>query len=388
MKALKKLVSISAAFAMLTGGSLGNMPGEITSEYLYSVSAAEATSGECGKQGDNLTWTLDEAGTLTISGTGEMADWGYSTRSPWYDNSDIKQVIINEGVTSIGDHPFDFCEKITSITIPNSVTRIGAALCYSFSALDSVTIPAGVTSISEYAFMSDSLSEINVDEGNINYSSIDGVLFDKDQTILIQYPASSKVETYEIPEGVTSIEQSAFSPSWGLTSVTIPDSVTSIFSSAFAGNYDLEYFNVAPENPNYSSIDGVLFNKDQTTLVKYPPGNSSETYVVPDGVSIISSWAFYHSHYLISLTIPESVTEINYESFDDCDKLTDLYFLTPYFKNEYTIDNTATIHSYDHSSAYAYAKKITGNLYRLASMKELSLHPANAVQMATISHGR
>ena len=102
---------------------------------------------------DNLTWTLDADGTLTISGTGAMKDYDYDNNlSPVYNNSNVKKVVIEDGVTSIGNWAFESCNSLTSITIPNSVTSIGDYAFHSCSGLTSITIPDGVTSIGSHAF--------------------------------------------------------------------------------------------------------------------------------------------------------------------------------------------------------------------------------------------
>ena len=115
---------------------------------LVSLSAYAEKSGTCG---DNLQWKLTDEGVLTITGTGEMQDWNdYS--SPWYENESVKQVIIGDGVTTIGDWAFSYCRALTSVIISNSVTTIGErtfANCYS---LTSVTIPSSVTRIEDGAF--------------------------------------------------------------------------------------------------------------------------------------------------------------------------------------------------------------------------------------------
>ncbi len=146
----------------------------------------------------------------------------------------IPETINGLPVTSIGDWAFNGC-SLTSVTIPDSVTSIGGAAFSECRSLTSVTIGNGVWSIGEYAFDGcTKLISVMVEEGNSVYSSLDGVLFNKSQTTLIQCPGG-KAGSYMIPNSVTSIEASAFSGCNRLTNVTIPNSVTSIEASAFSG---------------------------------------------------------------------------------------------------------------------------------------------------------
>ena len=170
----------------------------------------------------NLTWKLYEDGTLTISGTGAMKDYNADDNlSPAYNNSDVKKIVIEDGVTSIGDAAFYGCSSLTSITIPDGVTSIGESAFSDCSSLTSITIPDSVTSIGNNAFDScSSLTSITIPDG---VTSIEGSAF---------YNCSG-LTSITIPDGVTSIEGSAFYNCSGLTSITIPDSVTSIESYAF-----------------------------------------------------------------------------------------------------------------------------------------------------------
>lgn len=99
---------------------------------LVSLSAYAEKSGTCG---DNLQWKLTDEGVLTITGTGEMQDWHKSKPSPWHADKSVKQVIIGDGVTTIGSSAFSDCDSLTSVTIPNSVTTIGY---YAFSGCKNV----------------------------------------------------------------------------------------------------------------------------------------------------------------------------------------------------------------------------------------------------------
>ena len=334
--------------------------------FLALLASVGIASAQSGTRGDNLTWTLSND-TLTISGTGAMADYTYNTM-PWYKyRSSIQSVIITDGVTSIGSHAFyncysltsitipksvtsigesafavcfklssvtipnsvtsigdgafSDCYSLTSITIPNSVTSIGIEAFYECSSLSSITIPNSVTSIGNQAFENcTSLTSINVNSNNPNYSSVDGVLFNKDKTTLIQCPCR-KQGAYTIPNSVTSIEWGAFLSCKSLTSITIPNSVTSIVIEAFENCTSLTSINVVNDNPNYCSVDGVLFYKDKTTLVAYPGGKQG-AYTIPNSVTSIGSDAFSGCSSLTSITIPNSVTSIGNQAFENCTSLT------------------------------------------------------------------
>ena len=208
----------------------------------------------------------------------------------------------------------------------NPVTSIGTQAFGSCTSLTSITIPDGVTSIGEGAFLDcTSLTSLLVDTGHPNYISVDGVLFNKSMTSLLVYPAG-KAGTYTIPNSVTSIGDYAFGSCTSLTSITIPDSVTSIGEGAFLECTNLTSLLVDTGNPNYISVDGVLFNKSMTSLLVYPAGKSG-TYTIPDGVTSIGEGAFGRCSSLTSITIPDSVTSIGEGAFLNCTSLTSITFL-------------------------------------------------------------
>ena len=137
-------------------------------------------------------------------------------------------VTIPDGVTSIGKDAFGGCDALKSITIPDSVISIGDKVFAGCTTLENITIPNGVINIENYAFAGcNSLQSINVSEGNSNYLSCGGVLFDKSKSVLIKYPEGEKVTSYIIPDGVTSIGDFAFMYCISLKSITIPENVTS-----------------------------------------------------------------------------------------------------------------------------------------------------------------
>lgn len=179
-----------------------------------------ATSGTCG---DNVKWTLDGDGTLTINGTGAMRDWPYNNSSPFYDNNNIKSVIINNGVTSIGKYAFYGCYYLTSVTIPDSVTSIGGFAFEDCSSLKRVVIPDSVTNIGTDAFY-DTAYYNNINNwGN-------GVLYIGNHLIKAERDKISG--DYNIGYRTRTIADYAFYDCYRLTSVTIPDSVISIGGDA------------------------------------------------------------------------------------------------------------------------------------------------------------
>ena len=255
---------------------------------IHFEAASPVGTGSCG---ENLTWSVDGDGILTISGTGAMWDYedveseggGWRTLAPWYDYAPT-ELVFKEGVTQIGKSAFCGCDFKGSVTLPKGLTQIGAGAFLNCFNLTGVTIPQGVTSIGDNAFL--------------NCRNLTSVV---------------------IPEGVTSIGVRAFGACYGLTSVTIPKSVTSIGEPAFSGC--LNNIFVDEGNASYSSVDGVLFNKDHTTLIAYPANRADTAYKIPEGVTSIGNWAFQTCWYLTDVTIPESMTSIGNYAFAWSDEL-------------------------------------------------------------------
>ena len=262
-----------------------------------TASAATVAPGTCG---DNLTWTLDDAGTLTISGTGEMYDFYWYDDSPWYDRREsVKKAVITEGVTSIGDRAFYDCYNLTSINIPDSVTSIGSDVFCCCFGLTSITIPDSVTSIGDGAFS--------------HCIGLTGIAIPDSVTSIgdSAFSYCPSLTSITIPDSVTSIGRSAFECCTGLTSITIPDSVTSIRYCAFYGCYSLTSITI-PDSVT-SIGDYAFYDCYNLTSIN-----------IPDSVTSIGIYAVYRCTGLTSITIPDSVTSIGIYAFSDCTGLTSI----------------------------------------------------------------
>ena len=361
------------------------------------------------------TYELDGDGNATITGyTGSKTALAISAS------------LEGHPVTAIGFRAFLNRSDLTTVTIPESVTSIESGAFEGCSGLTAVTIPKSVTQLSGFAFEKCSgLREIYVASGNPAYCSRDGVLFKKDKDALIRCP-EGREGRYTIPPDVNQLFPGAFDgcslltgvtipksvtliggmrvfsgctlltsagpvgsgcsiefgwdkiPSFAfcgspVSTVTIPESVTEIDPQAFSDCAELKEIRVSDGNSAYCSVDGVLFSKDKTLLVRYPAGKETGSYTVPDGVTALGPYAFrdcvgltevrlpgsvnaigryafrsctglaaiaipegvtklpdhafYECRGLVTVRIPASVTEIGNDAFGNCSALTDVYYV-------------------------------------------------------------
>lgn len=272
----------------------------------------------------------------------------------------LSKVKLSNNLAIIDEGTFSGCTSLAEIVIPDSVTKIrgksdseyfGGAFI-GCTSLSKVKLSNNLTEIGIYTFLGcTSLAEIDMPD---SVTEIDWSAF-KDCTSLSKVKLSNNLTKIEnrvfsgctslkeiaIPDGVTEIDYSAFSGCTSLQEITIPDSVTTVYDTAFSNCTSLESITigsgvenlgngwidscrrlaniiVSPENKTYSSVDGVLFNKDKSELLAYPIGNKRSSYTIPDGVTKIDQKAFYGCRYIETLTIPASVKEIEDSALGNC----------------------------------------------------------------------
>ena len=302
-------------------------------------------SGTCGAEGDNLTWTLTDDGTLTISGEGKMNNY-YSSDNPWYEEKGrIQTVIINDGVTSIGSYAFDGCTKLTtirlpenltsieerafegcagltSIDLPENLTSIGVGAFVDCTNLASANIPESVVNIGNLAFTRCALTSIHIPESvmSIGFNAFVDTPFYNDKSnwtddalyidrCLIKVNEEIVKGAYTIVPGTRLIADNAFQDCWSLTSVNIPDGVTSIGDSFLRNCGSLTSVDI----PDGVTSIGNLFLNSCWSLTSVD---------IPDGVTSIGNNFLNSCWSLTSVDIPNSVTSIGDSFLHSCISLT------------------------------------------------------------------
>lgn len=374
------------------------MPAEPQEEALKAEKTAEApqvqaeavTSGTCGAEGDgsNLRWSLS-GGVLTISGTGAMKNWkNYYDPSPWEKNDQITHVVIESGVTSIGNSAFWGCFYLTDISMPDTVTRIGREAIYAClnltsldisrvktfdagalcnSGLTEVAIPSGITELPGNLLSScKKLTKVTLPEGITKIGvtvfgeceSLASITLPRTVTSIGSYAFDdTAIRTIDIPNGVTEIGERAFGQCPNLTELVIPDSVVKIgrnvvegcsklrsihlgkgvenifWVNSIAGANEfrtfqdcesLTYITVDPNNQYYTAEDNVLFNKDKTEVYRSAPGKTG-SYTLPNSVKTMENTFIFEDSQLSSIVIPEGVQGFPRCTFKNCTNLKEIW---------------------------------------------------------------
>ena len=318
---------------------------------LITASVSAASSGSIG----SCEWVLDGA-VLTVKGKGSM---GSSSSWPW--GKTFTKLVVEEGVTDIGQNAFANCTSLTEVVLPSTLRTVNSGAFKGCTALKSIALPDGVATIDYKAFDGcvslkeivipksvsnfsmaefgecENLKRITVDPNNKVYCSVDGVLFSKDMKTLLKYPSDKDGNAYTVPDTVEIIGYKAFEGAWRLLNVDLPDGLARICVNAFWGT---------PAYHRGNTVDGVLYIEDCLIVAK---DNTFENSVIksgtrliadgafvgcskitkmwiPDGVTSIGDSAFWCCGNLESVSIPASVKEISAYAFLDCGKLKTVYY--------------------------------------------------------------
>ncbi len=339
--------------------------------YMFLPNSTIITKAESGVCGENATWTLEEDGTLIITGSGEMYDFNfysvwnakgikYCSSAPWSDLH-VEKVLITEGITSIGENAFvgmstirevtmadtveklstfsfSQCEGISDLVLPDSIIELQVDAIANCFGLESITLPKSLDYI-EKSFLSNNrnLTHIYISNDSEKYCSIEGVLYNKSGDTLVFYPPGrnvvsltdgvkiigeeafydSCIEHYELPKGVETISSRAIEKEGA--SLFIPSSVSQIDDSAFVSVF--RYIEVAEDSEFYCIENEILYNKDKTILLS--AFNKDNRIAIPDTVTKICYGAFRYCT-AQEIIIPDSVVEIGDCSFFGCENLTEI----------------------------------------------------------------
>lgn len=352
----------------------------------YEITEDSCSTNDLSEYSSETTWTSGEVtvtfadNTLTVSGNGAMMDYSSSDPAPWSNyRYFIQKIVLESGVTYIGQQAFaessvsviEFpdslqeigqmaffgCYTLTEITIPGNVKKLDRGSFANCTSLSSVTlsdgiqemedyvfqkaimttvfIPASVTSIDQLTFFCDEkLTSFEVDATNVQYTSEDGVLFNKNQTKLINYPLGKKATAYQVPDGVQTIGSSAFQENKVLTSITFPNTLQTIEGWAFCRCTSLLSFTIPDSVTTLGkgiwdscySLETVVVGNGVTILEyrEFSGCASLRKVILGDNLKTIYLRAFYECSSLSEINLPQGLETIRCAAFKNCTSLTHL----------------------------------------------------------------
>ena len=282
----------------------------------------EPTSGTCG---ENLTWTLDSNGILTISGSGEMSDYEVLNSAPWYRNcSEVVMVVIEDGITHIGNYSFYNCKELQSITLPDSLLTIGNWTFYGCEKLISINFPHSVISIGDSAFarclrmthitIPDGVTHIGAEAfyycSSLLGATLPGTLRSIGNGLFL---LCGNIKTIGLGEGITEIPERMFASCSKLARVTMPNSLTSIGYAAFLNCSTLQNIEI-PDTVVHIAHDAF---RDCSALAHIS---------IPEGVTSVGQCGFSGCSSMTNISLPSSISIIEEQAFSGCSSLSDVYY--------------------------------------------------------------
>ena len=340
----------------------------VCSMSVWAAFPMKAAASAMITQEDNIFIELDEEGTLTVSGTGATGDYLFWEPSDWSENDEIKKIVIEEGITGIGNRMFFDCVNLEEIVFPSTLTSLGEQVFAGCSSLTRVEIPDTLTEIEWCAFVDCyGLEEFVVSEEHPTFMVKEGVLFHKDMTTLIQYPCAKKGAEYEVPEGVEKIEgyafdqcsleavhfpstlksigDEAFHESINLKAIEIPEGVIKIGGGAFQECVNLELISLPStlqflrplafdNTAYYRNADNwendILYIGSILVVAERWEGcniiSPSGDIEIKEGITLIGGDAFFANNDITSVKFPSTLKHICEGAFYGCDGITDIEF--------------------------------------------------------------
>lgn len=317
-----------------------------------------------GSCGDMAAYLLSSTRTLTIIGAGRMQDYGAASPAPWKDEN-IYKIVMEDGITHIGAYAFYQTNGTsqTKVTFSKTLRSIGPSAFEGLgsqyvNASVSLTLPEQLEYIGQNAFTDSSIYEVHlgrnvrligctfgndgtpsgdsnpfgnktknitIDPDNRWFTVIDGVLYTKDATTLLYCPAARKGDSLMMPDTVSAVKSYAMDgvvPGTTLKHISISAYLTDL--SAFDNGRAYESFTVSPSHSSLCSVDGVVYSKDQKTLILYPPMRAGASYRVLSGTETIGSGAFVDCDRLVTLDFPDSLTTLSSGAIQNCSALYNL----------------------------------------------------------------